>query len=207
MLNARSEQQLNARLFLINSLSCAEFLRSGSGLGGTGKRTLPKGAETAIKQIRSSLESGDGVTDSMSMSKAAFSAAAEGLSARKAEERARCGLVRALAGTKVRHLEPEKMVAAPSMRIERATTRRPNPPNTMFRVQYESGNLPIRAEHTNSGIKVGYKGKIGDMDYQFYLPVFVSGLREREEPFMSLATVGTIDLIRLGGTKVLPVVP
>ncbi len=49
---------------------------------------------------------------------------------------------------------------------------------------------------------------LSTLDYHHYLPIFVSGLREVEEPFRFIAEEGSMDLIRAGGErKVLPVVP
>ncbi len=46
------------------------------------------------------------------------------------------------------------------------------------------------------------------LDFHHYLPIFVSGLREVEEPFRFIAEEGCVALIRAGGErKVLPVVP
>ena len=45
-------------------------------------------------------------------------------------------------------------------------------------------------------------------DFHHYLPLFISGLREEEEPFRFVSEEGTLDLIAAGGeAKVLPVVP
>lgn len=48
---------------------------------------------------------------------------------------------------------------------------------------------------------------IDKLDYHHYLPIFVSGLREKEEPFRFLAVKGTFDLLEEGGSKILPVIP
>lgn len=49
--------------------------------------------------------------------------------------------------------------------------------------------------------------KIDLLDFHFFLPLFFDGLREVEEPWMSLAVRGTSDLLKNGGRKILPVVP
>ena len=86
---------------------------------------------------------------------------------------------------------------------------RDNPPNTDFRRFYERGDLPIRAVHVSAGIRVGWKVRLNSalLDYQFYLPVFFTGLREVEEPYQSLALYGTQDLLRERSDRILPVIP
>ncbi|KAA0157232.1 hypothetical protein FNF29_00584 [Cafeteria roenbergensis] len=95
-------------------------------------------------------------------------------------------------------------VAGPSVK---ATTKRYNPPNTFFRKLFERGDLPIRVKHTGSGIRVDWTKPADKVDLHHFLPVFVSGLREVEEPYMSLAQFGTQDLLAVGGDRLLPVVP
>merc|ERR1711977_682006 len=40
-----------------------------------------------------------------------------------------------------------------------------------------------------------------------YLPIFMDGLREKEDPYRFMAVQGTYDMLDKGNTKVLPVVP
>jgi hypothetical protein len=84
---------------------------------------------------------------------------------------------------------------------------RQNPPNTEFRRFYERGDLPIAIEHRGVGNRIAWKAEIEKLDYHHYLPIFFDGLREKEEPYRFLAVEGVFDLLRQGGSKILPVIP
>ncbi|EKX46860.1 hypothetical protein GUITHDRAFT_49760, partial [Guillardia theta CCMP2712] len=88
-----------------------------------------------------------------------------------------------------------------------ALTMRSNPPNTEFRRFYERGDLPIAVEHSGAGNRIQWKVDIEKLDYHHYLPIFVDGLREKEEPYRFLAIQGTFDMLEHGGGKILPVIP
>ena len=90
---------------------------------------------------------------------------------------------------------------------QKAKARRSNPPNTQFRKYFERGDLPFIVEHGSSGIRPAWKTEASKLDYHHYLPVFFDGLREKEEPFSTMALQGCLDLLRVGGSKILPVVP
>lgn len=45
------------------------------------------------------------------------------------------------------------------------------------------------------------------MDYHHYLPIFMEGIREKEEPYRFLSIQGVLDLLYHGQAKVLPVIP
>ena len=98
-------------------------------------------------------------------------------------------------------------VAQKQVKPQRAKERRSNPPNTQFRRAFERGDLPFIVEHAGSGIRPAWKTEASKLDYHFYLPIFFEGLRELEEPFSTMALQGTLDLLRVGGSKILPVVP
>jgi hypothetical protein len=49
--------------------------------------------------------------------------------------------------------------------------------------------------------------EVDKLDYHHYLPVFFEGIREKEEPYRFLAVQGVSDMLEVGGSKVLPVVP
>jgi hypothetical protein len=61
--------------------------------------------------------------------------------------------------------------------------------------------------NTTAAIRPGWKVEISKLDYHHYLPIFFDGLREKEEPYSTIALKGCIDMLRVGGTKILPVVP
>ena len=48
---------------------------------------------------------------------------------------------------------------------------------------------------------------IDKLDYHHYLPIFFDGIREREEPYRFLAVKGVEDLLKHGGSRILPVIP
>lgn len=84
---------------------------------------------------------------------------------------------------------------------------RANPPNTELRRYYERSDLPcLIVQAAKNSLK--WKVNIYSLDYHHYLPIFVSGLREVEEPYRFIAEEGVYDLIRAGGeAKVFPVIP
>ncbi|CAD7927734.1 unnamed protein product [Amoebophrya sp. A120] len=87
-----------------------------------------------------------------------------------------------------------------------ATDRRPVS-LTEFRRFYDRGDLPIQIFHGAAGGKIAWKVEIEKLDYHHYLPIFVDGLREREDPYRFLAVQGVYDMLEKGGSKILPVVP
>eukprot|EP01138_Halocafeteria_seosinensis_P007728 gb/GECG01007896.1/.p1 GENE.gb/GECG01007896.1/~~gb/GECG01007896.1/.p1 ORF type:complete len:313 (+),score=40.31 gb/GECG01007896.1/:1-939(+) len=88
-----------------------------------------------------------------------------------------------------------------------AFKQRPNPPNTELRRFYERGDLPItilQGVHN----RIQWKIEVTKLDFHHYLPIFVDGLRENEEPYRFIAEEGTYDMVLHGGShKILPVVP
>jgi hypothetical protein len=87
-----------------------------------------------------------------------------------------------------------------------ACTRRPIKP-TEFRRFYDRGDLPIQVQHTGTQNRVHWKVDVDKLDYHHYLPIFVDGLREKEDPYRFLAVDGTYNMLEKGGSKILPVVP
>lgn len=87
--------------------------------------------------------------------------------------------------------------------------KRRNPPNSELRRYYERGDLPcVIIQGAVTTLK--FKGvEISALDYHHYLPLFVSGLREEEEPYRFLAEEGSLRLISEPGCegKVLATVP
>jgi len=76
-----------------------------------------------------------------------------------------------------------------------------------FRRFYDRGDLPIKVEHEGSTTKVGWKISPEQLDYHHYLPIFLDGIREKIDPYRSLAIMGTIEMLERGGSKILPVIP
>ena len=48
---------------------------------------------------------------------------------------------------------------------------------------------------------------IDKLDYHHYLPIFFDGIRESQDPFRFLAVKGVEDMLKAGGSKILPVIP
>lgn len=48
---------------------------------------------------------------------------------------------------------------------------------------------------------------IEKLDYHHYLPIFFDGIRETQEPYRFLAVKGVEDMLKAGGSKILPVIP
>ncbi|MEW5305147.1 MAG: hypothetical protein WDW38_002037 [Sanguina aurantia] len=88
-----------------------------------------------------------------------------------------------------------------------AFARRDNPPNTAFRRFYERGDLPIAVDHRGSKNMIAWKVDIEKLDYHHYLPIFFDGVRETQEPYRFLAVKGVEDMLKAGGSKILPVIP
>lgn len=88
-----------------------------------------------------------------------------------------------------------------------AFRRRANPPNTAFRRFYERGDLPIAVDHRGSKNVIAWKVDIEKLDYHHYLPIFFDGVRETQEPYRFLAVKGVEDMLKAGGSKILPVIP
>ncbi|PNH10912.1 Parkin coregulated-like protein [Tetrabaena socialis] len=91
--------------------------------------------------------------------------------------------------------------------IAGAYKRRENPPNTAFRRFYERGDLPIAVDHRGCKNMIAWKVDIEKLDYHHYLPIFFDGIRETQEPYRFLAVKGVEDMLRVGGSKILPVIP
>mgnify|MGYP006088141329 CR=1 FL=1 len=54
---------------------------------------------------------------------------------------------------------------------------------TLFRKYYERGDLPVNIDHCAGGNKVLWKVDVRKLDYHVYLPIFVDGLREVDDPY------------------------
>jgi len=99
--------------------------------------------------------------------------------------------------------QPQPKVSPPKAG---ACQRRPIKP-TEFRRFYDRGDLPIQVQHTGTQNRVQWKVDVDKLDYHHYLPIFVDGLREKEDPYRFLAIEGTYNMLEKGGSKILPVVP
>ena len=78
---------------------------------------------------------------------------------------------------------------------------------THFRQFYIRGDLPIQIQHGTAN-RVGWKCEISSLDYSHYIPIFLEGIREKEDPFRFLAVQGTYDMLSVADEqKLLPVIP
>jgi len=76
-----------------------------------------------------------------------------------------------------------------------------------FRRFYDRGDLPIQILHSGTANRISWKVDIEKLDYHHYLPIFMDGIREKEDPYRFLAVEGTHNILDRGGSKILPVVP
>jgi len=95
--------------------------------------------------------------------------------------------------------------AAPQKPKAGAVKKRTIPPSE-FRRFYDRGDLPIQIEH-GSPNRISWKIEVKQLDYHHYLPIFMEGIREKQEPYRFLACQGVFDLLHNGQAKVLPVIP
>nr|CEL69756.1 TPA: flagellar/basal body protein, PACRG family protein [Neospora caninum Liverpool] len=58
-----------------------------------------------------------------------------------------------------------------------------------------------------SGNRVLWKIDFALLDYQYFLPLFFDGIREKEDPYRFLAVQGVYDLLQGAPQKILPVIP
>ena len=81
-------------------------------------------------------------------------------------------------------------------------------PGTAFRKFYERGDLPVAIVHANKS-SITWKIPIDKLNLQHYLPLFVDGVREQQQPYMFLASEGSSVLVRstAGTDRLLALVP
>ena len=78
---------------------------------------------------------------------------------------------------------------------------------TEFRKYYGRGDLPIQIQH-GAANKIGWKCDLSTLDLNHFLPIFLEGIREKEDPFRFLSVQGTYDILAsVTEEKLLPVIP
>jgi hypothetical protein len=78
---------------------------------------------------------------------------------------------------------------------------------TDFRRYYTRGDLPILIQHGTTN-RLTWKMDIEAIEFKHFLPLFVDGLREKEDPYRFIAVQGTYDLLEYASVeRVIPVVP
>jgi hypothetical protein len=65
----------------------------------------------------------------------------------------------------------------------------------------ERGDLPLRVNFAGAVRKIQWQVDVNKLDYGHYLPLFMEGLRELDEPYQFLALNGTLDLIEKGKSR------
>jgi hypothetical protein len=110
-------------------------------------------------------------------------------------------------GEKIKRGTMKKMEAPVGPPKAGAFAKRDNPPNSQFRKFYERGDLPVAVKFLGSKNVISWKVDVEKLDFHHYLPIFMDGVREKEEPYRFLAVKGVEDLLKAGGQKILPVIP
>ena len=82
-----------------------------------------------------------------------------------------------------------------------------NTPRSRFKIFYERRDLPILLDFEGAVRKIQWKVDLKQIDLLHYLPIFMDGLREKEEPYHFLAHQGTAELLAHAGDRVVPVIP
>ena len=100
--------------------------------------------------------------------------------------------------------KPKEMPAVKKPKANATAPRQVKP--TEFRRFYDRGDLPIQIEH-GSPNKITWKIEVSKLDYHHYLPIFMTGICEKQEPYRFLSVEGVMDMLEKGNAKVLPVIP
>ncbi|XP_028294229.1 parkin coregulated gene protein homolog isoform X2 [Gouania willdenowi] len=79
--------------------------------------------------------------------------------------------------------------------------------STNFRRFYDRGDLPVSVDHCTRGRRISWKVDIRTLDYFHFLPLFFDGLVETSHPYELLARHGVHDMLEVGGSNILPVIP
>ena len=174
------------------SAAQAAFLRSRSGLGGSGRAT---GALFA--QARAATAGRAGGSPAAA---AAGSPPPPGLVQLAASVRAAAVGGSGGGGEGAGAARPASSFGVWGAGPPKALPERPrhNPANSELRFAFERGDLPCTVLH---GVKTTLKWKapVAELDLAYYLPLFASGLREVEFPYCFLAESGFGDLLAAAG--------
>lgn len=87
-----------------------------------------------------------------------------------------------------------------------AFRRRPIEPS-LLRFCYDRGDIPLAVDHSGAATRAVWCVPLLSVDIFRLLPIFVDGLREKEEPYRLLAVQGTYDLLDAFGRRSVSVVP
>ncbi|TMW58416.1 hypothetical protein Poli38472_009975 [Pythium oligandrum] len=78
---------------------------------------------------------------------------------------------------------------------------------TRFRYFYDRGDLPVRINFAGAVRKLQWQVDLMQLDYSHYLPMFMEGLRELDEPYHFLALTGVMDMLERGQGRPLTCLP
>ncbi|KAL4856071.1 Parkin coregulated [Chlorella vulgaris] len=105
-------------------------------------------------------------------------------------------------------LQPKREEGS-SPRIAAAPGSPPAKPqrSSLFWRMYDRGDLPVRVEQARHNT-IRWTVELSSVDLHYYLPIFVDGLLETQEPYRMLAQRGTQELVAgAGAERLLPVIP
>ncbi len=93
--------------------------------------------------------------------------------------------------------------AAPSLKAKSDIFTVSNSAGTHFRKHYDRGDLPIVIRH-GARCVLEWKASVDSIDIVYFLPLFVDGIREQQNPYRFVSSEGTFQLIDGGcATKIL----
>lgn len=67
--------------------------------------------------------------------------------------------------------------------------------------------MPLKIAHSSGVPTIEWIVDPIHLDYTFYLPLFVDGLREKKEPYRLLSVLACYDLVQKGGGKIIEALP
>ncbi|XP_067137590.1 parkin coregulated gene protein homolog [Centruroides vittatus] len=77
-----------------------------------------------------------------------------------------------------------------------------------FRERYEWGELPILIlKDERMGCSIRWMTAVGNLDYDYFLPIFFDGLREECLPYSIAAYVALQEMLNEGGKKIVQALP
>nr|CCA22069.1 conserved hypothetical protein [Albugo laibachii Nc14] len=78
---------------------------------------------------------------------------------------------------------------------------------TKFRYFYDRGDLPLRVDFNGAIRKIQWQVDLSKLDVGHYLPLFMEGLREMDDPYQFLALHGLLDMLDEGQDRAFLCIP
>lgn len=72
---------------------------------------------------------------------------------------------------------------------------------------FDRGDIPIKMVHSDGVPTIEWIVDPIHLDYTFYLPLFVDGLREKREPYRLMSVLACFELLQKGGGKIIEALP